>query len=168
MREQPSRNLCGLDLDLARRIDEVCRRFEADWRAGRRPRIEDYGADIPEEGRAALQAELEAVERELGRSEETVAPPESGAAPAAESKAAPLAAGAVAATVPPGAPPTVPLPGAAPGAVHHHATPLPEREAAVDLPRSPPDLSTFVGLGERAPSRDLPEAAWASSTTPGR
>ncbi len=30
MNEQPSHNLDGLDLDLARRIDAVCRRFEAD------------------------------------------------------------------------------------------------------------------------------------------
>jgi hypothetical protein len=41
MNELPSHNLDGLDIDLARRIDEICRRFEADRRAGRRPRIED-------------------------------------------------------------------------------------------------------------------------------
>jgi len=34
MSDQPSNNLEGLDLDLARRIDEVCLRFEADWRLG--------------------------------------------------------------------------------------------------------------------------------------
>ena len=34
MSDRPSHNLGGLDIDLARRIDEVCRRFEADWRAG--------------------------------------------------------------------------------------------------------------------------------------
>ena len=30
MSDRPSDNLGGLDIDLARRIDEVCRRFEAD------------------------------------------------------------------------------------------------------------------------------------------
>ncbi len=58
MSDRPSHNLEGLDIDLARRIDEVCRRFEADWRAGRRPRIEDYLVDVTHEGRPALRAEL--------------------------------------------------------------------------------------------------------------
>jgi hypothetical protein len=34
MSDRPSQNLDGLDIDLVRRIDEVCRRFEADWRGG--------------------------------------------------------------------------------------------------------------------------------------
>ena len=34
MSDRPSHNLEGLDVELARRIDGVCRRFEADWRAG--------------------------------------------------------------------------------------------------------------------------------------
>ena len=71
MSDRPSHNLGGLDIDLARRIDEVCRRFEADWREGRQPRIEDYLVDVPDEGRPALRAELEALERELRQSEET-------------------------------------------------------------------------------------------------
>jgi hypothetical protein len=41
MSDRPSHNLSGLDINLASRIDEVCRQFEADWREGRRPRIED-------------------------------------------------------------------------------------------------------------------------------
>jgi hypothetical protein len=65
MSDRPSHNLDGLDIDLARRIDEVCRRFEADWRQGRQPRIEDYLGDVSQEGRPALRAELEALEREL-------------------------------------------------------------------------------------------------------
>jgi WD40 repeat protein len=32
----------SLDVALARRIDAVCRRFEADWRGGQRPRVDDY------------------------------------------------------------------------------------------------------------------------------
>jgi hypothetical protein len=43
----PSHNLDGLDIDLARRIDEVCRRFEADWRGRSRPQIDGYLTGIP-------------------------------------------------------------------------------------------------------------------------
>jgi hypothetical protein len=66
-----------LDIDLMRQIDAVCRRFETDWRAGAQNPLDDYLADIPDEGRAALRAELEALERELHRSEETGAHGES-------------------------------------------------------------------------------------------
>ena len=34
MSDRPTENLGGLDIDLARRIDEVCRRFEADLAEG--------------------------------------------------------------------------------------------------------------------------------------
>ena len=44
--------------ELARQIDEACDRFEADWKAGRRPRIEDYLAGVPGPGRPALLREL--------------------------------------------------------------------------------------------------------------
>jgi len=54
-----------LDIDMARHMDDVCRRFEAQWRVGRQPRIEDYLVDVSHEGRPALQAELEALEREF-------------------------------------------------------------------------------------------------------
>ena len=74
MSDRPSHNLGGLDIEMARRIDKVCRRFEADWRAGRQPRIEDYVVDVSHQGRPALRAELEALERELSLSEETSAP----------------------------------------------------------------------------------------------
>jgi hypothetical protein len=76
MSERPSENLGALDIDMARRIDEVCRRFEADYRDGRQPRIEDYLVEVFPEGRPALQAELEALDRELRKSDETVARPE--------------------------------------------------------------------------------------------
>jgi len=42
MGDRPSHNLDGLDIELARHIDAVCRKFEADWREGRQPRIEGY------------------------------------------------------------------------------------------------------------------------------
>jgi hypothetical protein len=73
MNELPSHNLGGLDIDLARRIDDVCRRFEADLQQGRQPRIEDYMVDVQDEGLLALRAKLEALERELRQSEEAVA-----------------------------------------------------------------------------------------------
>ena len=70
MSDQPWSGLDRLDIDLARRLDAICRRFEADWRAGRQPRIEGYVVDVSHEGRPALRAELEALERELSSSEE--------------------------------------------------------------------------------------------------
>ena len=36
-----------LDLEIERRIDAICRRFESDWRAGKRPPIGDYLAAAP-------------------------------------------------------------------------------------------------------------------------
>jgi serine/threonine protein kinase len=55
----------------ARRVDAVCRRFEAEWRAGRDPRIEDSLAEVPEIERPVLLRELLALELELrcGRGE---------------------------------------------------------------------------------------------------
>ena len=40
------------------KIDEICDRFEADWKAGGRPRIEDYLEQIGNAGRASLLREL--------------------------------------------------------------------------------------------------------------
>jgi serine/threonine-protein kinase len=39
-------------------LEPVCDRFEAAWRAGRRPRIEDYLGDVPAPSRPALLREL--------------------------------------------------------------------------------------------------------------
>ena len=89
MSDRPSHNLDGVHIEMARRIDEVCRRFEADWREGRQPRIEDYVVDISDEGRPALRAELEALERELRPSDETVARPVSVPLVAPEPQTAP-------------------------------------------------------------------------------
>ncbi len=76
MSDRPSSNLGGLNIDLARQIDEVCRRFEAAWREGRQPRIDDYLVDVLDEGRPALRTELSALERELRQSEQTMPPGE--------------------------------------------------------------------------------------------
>src|SRR6516164_3814333 len=78
MSDRPSQNLAGLDIDLARRIDAICLRFEADWREGRRPHLEDYLDDVPGAVRPALRAELAALERELGQSEEPMPGPGAG------------------------------------------------------------------------------------------
>src|SRR3954470_21352314 len=48
------------------RVVESRDRFEAAWRAGQRPRIEDYLAEAPEPERPGLLRELLAVELELG------------------------------------------------------------------------------------------------------
>src|SRR5271165_7474016 len=117
-----SHNLDGLNIDLARRIDEVCRRFEADWREGRRPRLDDYLGEVPDEGRAGLRAELEALERELRPSEETVARPEAGPPTVPEPPAAPNPSTiAEAATIAPGPQPTSPIPDTASPPVHEQA-----------------------------------------------
>ena len=51
----------------ARRIDAACDRFEADWRAGQGPRIEEVVAAAAEPERPALLRELIALEAELRR-----------------------------------------------------------------------------------------------------
>ena len=65
MDQQSDSPFDALDVDTAVRVEELCQLFEAEWRAGRRPRVEDYLAGVPEPGLGALQAELEALEREL-------------------------------------------------------------------------------------------------------
>ncbi len=44
--------------------DAVCRRFEADWRDGKQPRVDAYLPDVPAEARPALRTKLEALLRE--------------------------------------------------------------------------------------------------------
>jgi WD40 repeat protein len=56
-----------LPLTTARRINEVCNRFELAWQAGQRPRIEDYLGDTPEPERSALLRELVALEIDYRR-----------------------------------------------------------------------------------------------------
>src|SRR5262249_7719849 len=47
------------------RVDAACRSFEAAWKRGPRPRIEDHFDAVGPPGRPALLAELIALEREL-------------------------------------------------------------------------------------------------------
>jgi len=130
MSDRPDDNLGDLDLDIARRIDAVCRQFEADWRAGRRPPAGDYLADVPPEGRAALRTELEALDGELRQADRAIARSQSG--PIVEAP-----------NIAPIGPPPAPVPGLASPAVHEEATVPPRDQAKIDLGSSapPPDAS---------------------------
>jgi Leucine-rich repeat (LRR) protein len=52
-------------LSVAERIDAACDRFESEWKAGPRPRIDDYLAAAPESDREELRQALLAIELEL-------------------------------------------------------------------------------------------------------
>jgi serine/threonine protein kinase/O-acetyl-ADP-ribose deacetylase (regulator of RNase III) len=54
-----------LPLSLDKRVDQVCDRFEQAWKAGRRPRIEEYLTEVPESDRVRLFRELLGLEIEL-------------------------------------------------------------------------------------------------------
>jgi hypothetical protein len=123
------------DVALARQVDAICRKFEADWRAGRRPAIGDYLGEIAEEGRGVLRAELEALESELRQADETDARREPGSA-------------AEAATIAPADLPTSPIPGLARASVHEEATVAHRDQATVDL-----GSSRLVQPGASSPNR---------------
>jgi len=148
MSDRPSHNLGGLDIEMARGIDEVCRRFEAECREGRQPRIEDYLVEVPDKGRSALRAELMALEHELSQAEATIARPEAGPGMAPEPPTAPQASPtSEAPTLAPGAPRAVPLSGEASSSVHEEATVPPSGLSAGQAP-SPHELPTAVGLDQ--------------------
>ena len=141
MSERPSQNLGRLDLALARQIDASCRRFEADWSAGRNPRIDDYLADLPGEGQPALRVELEALERELEEKElirESTAP-RAAVRPSTIAEVTTIAPGSVG---------RVPIPGEADSSVHEQATLPPRPEAMADPGSSParPDSTEPVRI----------------------
>jgi WD40 repeat protein/tRNA A-37 threonylcarbamoyl transferase component Bud32 len=56
-----------LPLPVARQVDAACCRFEAEWKAGRRPVIEEHLAGVPEAARAAVLAELVALDLDYRR-----------------------------------------------------------------------------------------------------
>jgi serine/threonine-protein kinase len=60
----PNRSTPTLPPELARRLDPVCARFTAEWQAGRRPRLEDFLAQVQEADRPTLLRELLAVDLE--------------------------------------------------------------------------------------------------------
>jgi hypothetical protein len=125
MNDRLSHNLDGLDIDLARRTNAVCRRFEADWRAGKGPAVEDYLGEVPEDVRPALETELMALEHELRGVDGTTAP--SAGSSVAEAP-----------TIAPASPPSAPIPDLAPPSVHEEATLPPGDPATVDLGSSGP------------------------------
>jgi TIR domain len=69
--------------------DEVCRKFEAAWKAGHRLRVEGYLGDVSQEGARALLSEFEALERALRQSEQAVALPEASPPTAPEPQTGP-------------------------------------------------------------------------------
>jgi hypothetical protein len=64
MGDGTSAGIEGLPLPLLRQAEEACNRFEAAWKAGERPRIEDYLRGAPEPEHRALLRELIEVEIE--------------------------------------------------------------------------------------------------------
>jgi WD40 repeat protein/predicted Ser/Thr protein kinase len=56
--EGPAPTAESLPESLARRVDQVCNRFEAAWKTGTPPRLEDFLSDAPGPERAALLREL--------------------------------------------------------------------------------------------------------------
>jgi WD40 repeat protein len=95
------------------RIDAVCDRFEADWRAGGAPRIDDFLAEAEEADRPALRDELLALERELRRSKQSGLRSETASHASAFSEVP---------TIPPGTVPLRPVPGAISPSIHAQAT----------------------------------------------
>jgi hypothetical protein len=109
-----------LDVDLMRQIDAVCRRFEADYRAGKSPVITDHLDEVPEAVRSALRSELIGLEQKMRRSDETRARPDSGSI-------------AEAPTIAPVSAPTVPVPSLAASSNRDEPTLVPGDPATVDL-----------------------------------
>ncbi|HEV3122279.1 MAG TPA: tetratricopeptide repeat protein [Isosphaeraceae bacterium] len=67
----------SLALSLADKVDAACDRYEADWKAGGRPRIEEYLENSPEPARPLLLRELLVLELELrAKTGESPAPQE--------------------------------------------------------------------------------------------
>jgi hypothetical protein len=120
-----------LDVDSMRQIDAVCRRFEADYRAGKSPVIADYLGEVPEAGRSALRSELIGLEQNMRGSDDTSARPDSGSI-------------ADAPTIAPASLPAAPIPGLGNPSVHEDVTVAPHDQATVDLGScapAPPDAS---------------------------
>jgi len=115
MSDRPSHNLAGLGIDLARQIDAICRRFEAEWRAGREPRLQDYLNDVPGDIVRALRNELETLLHEVRTPSGMEPSPGDGVGK-------PPSTIAEAPTVAPGTPMAVPVSDPARTSVHEAAT----------------------------------------------
>ncbi len=136
MSARPSDEPGGPDIETARRIDVICRQFEADWRAGWARGVEEYLDEVAGEARPLLRAELEALSLELGKAAQT----------AGRGESSPPSTIAEAATIAPGSRKTLPLPGATPPEDREPATLPAPGDVTVDLPRFAHDRSTEAGL----------------------
>jgi serine/threonine protein kinase len=67
MSSSQSRDAADVPDTRIQRAEQVCDRFEAAWKAGARPCLEDHLADVPEPERAALLPELIALEIDYRR-----------------------------------------------------------------------------------------------------
>jgi serine/threonine protein kinase/formylglycine-generating enzyme required for sulfatase activity len=65
MSHDPTSSEDSLPVADLREVDRICRQFEAAWRSGRQPKVEDYLGEISEPRRSHLQRELLSIEREL-------------------------------------------------------------------------------------------------------
>ena len=134
MSQESSRDLCNLDTELARRVDIVCRRFEADWRAGRAPCVDDYLGEVADEARPALRVELIALMCELCPPDEPVAQPDEDDPTAVAPDTVPDAAAiSEAPTIAPGTAPIVPVAADLRASVHEEATVVPRDQPTLDL-----------------------------------
>jgi eukaryotic-like serine/threonine-protein kinase len=152
MGSELSDRLAGVNTELARRIDVVCRRFEADRRAGSEWPIDGYLNDISEDGRIALETELEALERELRQTDETVARISQSGAASSDAEAGSAAVEA----------PTLDVfPGSATPSVHEEATVAPRRDATIGLAQlqsaqaAPPATTTIRYFGDYEIIREI-------------
>ena len=174
-----------LALDLALQIDELCRRFEAEWHAGRQPRIGVYLTEVAETGHKALEAELRAAEREMQQAAPGPADPGCVAEETGEALTNTAAAAGTTADVPMMAPPqspTLAIAGASVAAVHLDVTlaagDAPGQPKSIDstrmLPMSEPVASRDAGttairyFGDYEIVREIVPAGWASSSRASR
>lgn len=69
MSDSPDNDDGALPLSIREQIDALCDRFEASWKAGGTPKIEEYLLEVQHSARASLLRELLAVEVEYRRDE---------------------------------------------------------------------------------------------------
>jgi formylglycine-generating enzyme required for sulfatase activity/serine/threonine protein kinase len=64
MNENIERSAQSLPVSRLLEIDKICRQFEAAWKAGKEPRVEDFLVNVPEAQRGELRRELESIDAE--------------------------------------------------------------------------------------------------------
>jgi hypothetical protein len=66
MAETPQLSTDSLSVSALLAIDKICRQFEAELKAGKKPSIDAFLANTPEPQRSELRRELQAIQREQG------------------------------------------------------------------------------------------------------